>query len=69
MFSADRIARMFRKYPERMAWWPAAEARFGTKTMRPERSYADIRAVALAQGEFRWSDAEDAAEFPQACGV
>lgn len=69
MHSADRIARMFRKYPERMAWWPQTEARYGTKTMRPERSYAEIRAVALAQGEFRWSDAEDAAPCPQACGV
>lgn len=69
MFSADRIARMFRKYPERMDWWPRTEARLGTKTMRPERSYAEIRQVALNQGILRWSDAEDAAPCPQACGV
>ena len=69
MFSANRIARMFRKYPERMAWWPQTEARYGTKTMRPERSYKEIRDVALAQGEILWSDAEDAAPCTQACGV
>jgi hypothetical protein len=69
LHSADRIARMFRKYPERMDWWPRTEARYGTKTMRPERSYAEIRKVALDQGILPWSDAEDAAPCIQACGV
>ena len=69
LHSADRIARMFRKYPERMDWWPRTEARYGSKTMRPERSYSEIREVALNQGILPWSDAEDAAPCPQACGV
>lgn len=69
LHSADRIARMFRKYPDRMDWWPRTEARWGTKTMRPERSYAEIKRVAEDQGILRWSDAEDAAPCPQACGV
>lgn len=69
LHSADRIARMFRKYPERMDWWPRTENRLGTKTMRPKRSYAEIREIALNQGILSWSDAEDAAPCAQACGV
>jgi 3'-phosphoadenosine 5'-phosphosulfate sulfotransferase (PAPS reductase)/FAD synthetase len=67
LFSAERIGRMFRKYPERMAWWPNIEARLGSKTMVPGRSYADIRRVALAQGTLPWDDAAPCAN--SACGV
>jgi 3'-phosphoadenosine 5'-phosphosulfate sulfotransferase (PAPS reductase)/FAD synthetase len=56
MFSSDRIGRMFRKYPERMAWWPAKEAQYGTKTMAPGHSYASVREVALNQGVLPWGD-------------
>lgn len=69
LHSADRIARMFRKYPDRMDWWVRTETRLGTKTMRPERSYEEIKQVALNQGVLKWSDAEDAAPCSQACGV
>lgn len=68
MHSADKIARMFKKYPERMDWWVQTENRLGTKTMRPERSYEEIRRVALDQGSFEWSDKEDGAGCDW-CGV
>lgn len=66
MFSAARIGRMFRKYPERMAWWAEKEAALGTKTMRPGQSYADIRDVALNQGVLAWDDASPCHE---SCGA
>lgn len=67
LFSEDRIGRMFRKYPDRMAWWPAREAQYGTKTMRPGKSYAEIRRIALAQGTLAWDDAAECAN--SVCGV
>lgn len=66
MFSAERIGRMFRKYPERMAWWAEKEAALGTKTMRPGQSYADIKDIALNQGVLAWDDASPCHE---SCGV
>ena len=66
MFSSDKIGRMFRKYPERMDWWPRAEARWGTKTMRPDQSYANIRRIALSQGVLAWDDGSPCNET---CGV
>lgn len=56
MFPADKLGRMFRKHPDRMAWWPEKEAQYGTKTMAPSRSYEDVRRVALAQGVLPWDD-------------
>lgn len=56
LFSSDRTGRMFRKYPERMAWWPDKEKQYGTKTMRPDMSYAQIRDIALNQGVLSWGD-------------
>jgi 3'-phosphoadenosine 5'-phosphosulfate sulfotransferase (PAPS reductase)/FAD synthetase len=66
LFSADRIGRMFKKYPERMDWWPRTEARLGTKTMRPGQSYADIRETAMRQGVLAWDDASPCRDV---CGV
>lgn len=66
MFSAERIGRMFRKYPDRMAWWPEKEKRWGKKTMRPEQSYAQIRDIAINQGVLPWDDASPCHE---SCGV
>lgn len=68
MFSAARLGRMFQKYPERMEWWPTTEAKFGTKTMAPGRSYASIRDVATRQGSLMlaWDDASPCNET---CGV
>lgn len=66
MFSAEKIGRMFLKYPERMAWWADKEAQYGTKTMRPGQSYDSIRTVAHNQGSLAW---DDASPCDQACGV
>lgn len=66
MFSSDRIGRMFRKYPEIMAWWVDVEKRLGTKTMRPGQSYAQIRDIALNQGVLAWDDASPCKE---SCGA
>ena len=66
MFGSDRLGRMFLKYPERMAWWPAQEKRFGTKTMAPGRSYASVRDVALNQGTLPW---DDASPCDETCGT
>ena len=66
MFSSDRLGRMFRKYPERMDWWVRQEARWGTKTMAPGRSYASVREVALRQGVLAWDDASPCNDV---CGV
>lgn len=66
MFSSERIGRMFVKYPERMAWWPRKERQYGTKTMRPDQSYEDIRKIAINQGTLPW---DDGAPCSQGCGV
>ena len=66
MFSSARLGRMFQKYPERMDWWVLTEKRLGTKTMRPNESYEDIRRVAEAQGVLPW---DNGAPCNQACGV
>jgi len=66
MFSSERIGRMFKKYPERMAWWVNTERRCGTKTMRAGQSYADIRDIAQRQGELAWNDAAPCLE---GCGL
>jgi 3'-phosphoadenosine 5'-phosphosulfate sulfotransferase (PAPS reductase)/FAD synthetase len=66
-FSAERLGRMFRKYPERMDWWPQTEKRLGTKTMRPGQSYEDIRRVAETQGVLAWDDASSCRDA--VCGV
>ena len=57
MFSAEKLGRMFLKYPERMDWWPAKEKQYGTKTMAHDRSYESIRNLALNQGVLPWNDA------------
>ena len=66
MFSSERIGRMFRKYPERMAWWVDTETRLGSKTMRPGQSYAAIRDIANNQGSLAW---DDAAACSEVCGI
>jgi 3'-phosphoadenosine 5'-phosphosulfate sulfotransferase (PAPS reductase)/FAD synthetase len=66
MFSTERIGRMFKKYPERMAWWPQKEKQCGKKTMRPRQSYDQIRTVALNQGTLAW---DDATPCDETCGV
>jgi 3'-phosphoadenosine 5'-phosphosulfate sulfotransferase (PAPS reductase)/FAD synthetase len=57
MMPSDRIGRVSRRDPERAARWIAREARYGSKTMAPGRSYASVREVALAQGVLPWDDA------------
>jgi len=66
MFSADKLGRMFLKHPERMAWWVDTEARYGTKTMAPGRSYASVRDIALRQGTLAW---DDGSPCNHGCGV
>ena len=66
MFSQAKIGRMFIKHPIRMARWPAMEKQYGTKTMRPGQSYAQIREIAMNQGVLAWDDADSC---DQACGV
>ncbi len=66
MFSAERLGRMFVKYPERMEWWATQERTLGTKTMRPGQSYDDIRQTALNQGTLAW---DDAAPCEMGCGL
>ena len=57
-FSSDKLGRMFRKYPDRMDWWPRTEARLGTKTMCAGRSYESVRQIAMNQGVLPWDDAQ-----------
>jgi 3'-phosphoadenosine 5'-phosphosulfate sulfotransferase (PAPS reductase)/FAD synthetase len=57
MFSAEKLGRMFLKYPERMDWWPRTEKRYGSKTMAPGRSYESVRTLAENQGVLPWNDA------------
>ena len=66
MFSEAKIGRMFMKHPARMARWPGMEAQYGTKTMRPGQSYAQIRDIALNQGVLAWDDGSPCNE---SCGV
>lgn len=66
MMSSNQIGRMALADPERAARWAAREARYGTKTMRPDSSYAEIIATARAQGVLAW---DDASPCDQACGV
>jgi hypothetical protein len=66
MFSGEKLGRMFIKYPERMDWWPKTEARWGTKTMAPGRSYESIRQVALNQGTLPW---DDDSPCDRGCGI
>ena len=66
MFSAEKLGRMFLKYPERMDWWPRTEKQHGTKTMAPGRSYESVRALALNQGVLPWNDASPCLH---GCGV
>lgn len=66
MFSAAKLGRMFLKHPERMAWWPAKERQYGTKTMAPGRSYESVRNTAINQGVLPW---DDASPCNQSCGV
>lgn len=56
MMSSDQIGRIFRKHPDRAARWVAREARWGTKTMAPDRSYASVGDIALRQGVLPWGD-------------
>jgi hypothetical protein len=66
MMSSNQIGRMSLADPERAARWAAREGRYGTKTMRPDMSYAEIIAVAGNQGVLPW---DDASPCNQACGV
>lgn len=66
MMSSSQIGRMALADPQRAARWAAREARWGTKTMRPDSSYAEIIAIAHAQGVLPW---DDASPCDQACGV
>lgn len=66
MMSSNQIGRMSRSDPERAARWAAREARWGTKTMRPDMSYAEIIEIARNQGVLPW---DDASPCDQACGV
>jgi 3'-phosphoadenosine 5'-phosphosulfate sulfotransferase (PAPS reductase)/FAD synthetase len=66
MFSSERIGRMFKKYPERMDWWVNIEKNNGTKTMRPNQSYASIREIATNQGILAW---DDGSPCDQGCGL
>ena len=65
-FSSEKLGRMFRKYPERMDWWPRTEARLGTKTMVSGRSYESIRQIAMNQGTLPWDDAD---QCDRGCGA
>lgn len=66
MMSSERIGRVSRNDPQRAARWIGREARYGTKTMAPGRSYADLRETALRQGVLRWNDG---APCNHGCGV
>ena len=66
MKSSDALGEMFRRYPERMAWWVEKEATLGTKTMVYGRSYATIQRAARDQGVLPWDDAQSCLE---GCGT
>jgi 3'-phosphoadenosine 5'-phosphosulfate sulfotransferase (PAPS reductase)/FAD synthetase len=66
MMSSDQIGRMSQSDPERAGRWAAREARWGTKTMRPDASYASIFAIAKNQGVLPW---DDAAPCNHGCGI
>lgn len=66
MKSSHALGEMFRRYPDRMAWWVQKEATLGTKTMVHGRSFAGIERLARDQGVLPWDDAQPCLE---GCGI